>query len=106
MLSLEGTAEFNAQIKLISQGLTNYLELADAPEKCVEFQTKLMVQIEELEGKFSDFDEFIEKINTKREEIYNSFESKKISLVEARNKRANSLMQSSERILKAIRNLV
>ncbi len=106
LLSLEGTAEFNAQIKLISQGLTNYLELSDSPEKCVEFQTKLMVQIEELEGKFSEFDEFIDKIATKRDEIYNSFESKKISLVEARNKRANTLFQSSERILKAIQNRV
>ena len=106
LLSLEGTAEFNAQIKLISQGLTNYLELSDSPEKCVEFQTKLMVQIEELEGKFSEFDEFIEKIATKRDEIYNSFESKKISLVEARNKRANALFQSSDRILKAIQNRV
>ncbi len=106
LLSLEGTAEFNAQIKLISQGLTNYLELSDSPEKCVEYQTKLMVQIEELEGKFSEFDEFIEKIATKRDEIYNSFESKKISLVEARNKRANTLFQSSDRILKAIQNRV
>ncbi|WP_075591367.1 DNA repair ATPase [Labilibacter marinus] len=106
LLSLEGTAEFNAQIKLISQGLTNYLELSDSPEKCIEFQTKLMVQIEELEGKFSEFDEFIDKISTKRDEIYNSFESKKISLVEARNKRANTLFQSSERILKAIQNRV
>ncbi|TLX72623.1 AAA family ATPase [Labilibacter sediminis] len=106
LLSIEGTAEFNAQIKLISQGLTNYIELADSPEKCIEFQTKLMVQIEELEGKFSEFDDFIDKITTKREEIYNSFESKKISLVESRNKRANTLFQSSERILKAIRNRV
>ncbi len=106
LLSLEGTAEFNAQIKLISQGLTNYLELSDSPEKCVEYQTKLMVQVEELEGKFSEFDEFIEKIATKRDEIYNSFESKKISLVEARNKRANTLFQSSDRILKAIQNRV
>ncbi len=106
LLSIEGTAEFNAQIKLISQGLTNYIDLADSPEKCVEFQTKLMVQIEELEGKFSEFDDFLEKISIKREEIYNSFESKKISLVEARNKRANTLLQSSERILKAIQNRV
>ncbi len=106
LLSQEGVAEFNAQIKLISQGLTNYIDLADSPEKCVEFQTKLMVQIEELEGKFSEFDEFIDKITTKREEIYNSFESKKISLVEARNKRANTLLQSADRILKAIQNRI
>ncbi len=106
LLSQEGTAEFNAQIKLISQGLTNYIDLADSPEKCVEFQTKLMVQLEELEGKFSEFDDFLDKITTKREEIYNSFESKKISLVEARNKRANTLQQSAERILKAIHNRV
>ena len=38
-----------------------------------------MVQLEELEGKFSEFDEFIEKINEKREEVYNAFGNDNIS---------------------------
>ena len=102
----EGKAEFNAQIKLISQGVINYLDLCDAPEKTDEYLTKLMVQLEELEGKFSEFNEFVELIASKREEIYDAFESRKISLIEARNRKADSLYQSADRILKAISNRV
>ncbi|MEO1054921.1 MAG: DNA repair ATPase [Bacteroidota bacterium] len=106
LLSVEGKAEFNAQMKLIDQGVINYLDVCDTPEKCEEYLTKLMVQLEELEGKFSEFDEFIEKVGTKREEIYNAFESKKVSLVESRNKRANTLLQAANRILKAAQSRV
>lgn len=98
---VEGKAEFISQIKLIEQGLINFLDISDTPEKCDENMTKLMVRVEELEGKFSEFDEFVEKVAVKREEVYNAFESKRVSLVEARNKRANTLMNSADRILKA-----
>ncbi len=100
--SLEAKAGFNSQLKLVEQGVVNYLDLCDSPSKTDEYLTKLMVQLEEIEGKFSDFDEFIEKITQKREEVYNAFESKKVSLLEARNRRANALMSSAERIIKAI----
>ncbi|UII27217.1 DNA repair ATPase [Fulvivirga maritima] len=101
LMLIEGKAEFNAQIKLLEQGVTNYLDLSDTPKKCDEYLAKLMVQLEELEGKFAEFDDFVLKISEKREDIYNAFESKKVSLVEARNKRANSLQQSAARILSA-----
>ena len=106
LLSKEGKAEFNSQIKLISQSIVNFLDVSDSPEKCDEYLTKLMVQLEELEGKFAEFDEYITLISEKREEIYNAFESKKIALIEKRNKRANTLYQSAERILKGIKNRV
>ncbi len=106
LLSKEGQAEFNSQIKLISQSIVNYLDVSESPEKCDEYLTKLMVQLEELEGKFAEFDEYIALIIEKREEIYNAFESKKIALIEKRNKRANTLYQSAERILKGIKNRV
>ncbi len=106
LMSVEAVAEFNAQIKLINQGVINYLDISETPEKAEEYLTKLMVQLEELEGKFSDFDEFITQLTEKREEVYNAFEAKKLSLVEARNKRATALMNSADRILKGIRNRV
>ena len=102
--SYEGKAEFNAQIKLISQGIINYLDLCDEPDKCEEYLSKLMIQLEELGGKFSEFDEFIEIISAKREEIYNAFESKKVQLIEKRNKKSTSLKSSANRILKGITN--
>ncbi|GAB5524010.1 MAG: DNA repair ATPase [Roseivirga sp.] len=106
LLNVEGKAEFNAQLKLIDQGVVNFLDICDTPEKCDEYLTKLMVQLEELEGKFSEFDEFIEKITIKREEVYDAFETRKVNLVETRNKRASTLYQAAERILKAVQSRI
>jgi hypothetical protein len=106
LFSVEGKAEFNSQIKLISQAVVNYLDVCDAPEKCDEYLTKMMVQVEEIEGRFAEFDEFVVELAEKREEIYAAFDTKKLQLVEARNKRATALMSAAERILKGIRNRV
>lgn len=106
LMSTEAVAEFNAQLKLLDQGIINYLDVSDTPQKCDEYLTKLMVQIEELESKFVEFDEFIGTITEKREEIYNAFENRKKNLVEARNNRTTSLQKSGERILNGIQNRV
>ncbi|MBL9115626.1 MAG: DNA repair ATPase [Verrucomicrobiaceae bacterium] len=100
----EGAAEFQAQMSLLSQSVLNYLEACTSPEKCDEALTRVMVQVEEVEGKFSDFDEFVSEIANKREEIYSAFQGKRTSLVEARNKRCAALGQSAERILSGLRN--
>ena len=98
----EGAAQFGAQLKLINQAVINYLDLCETPEKTDEYLSKVMVQLEELEGNFSDFEEYVDELTEKRDEIYNAFESKKIALVEARNKRAGSLVKSAERVLTTI----
>ncbi|WP_417392095.1 DNA repair ATPase [Gimesia sp.] len=103
LMSVEGVAEFNAQMKLLNQGVVNYLDVCDSPEKCDDFLTKLMIQVEELEGRFAEFDEFVEQLTEKREEIYAAFETRKLAIVESRNKRANSLAKSADRILTGIR---
>ena len=100
----EAQAEFTAQLKLLEQALVNYLDLSDTPAKCDEYSTKLLVQLEELEGKFPDFDQFLTQIAERREVVYEAFESRKVSLVEARNQRASALAQSAERIIKAVQN--
>ncbi len=106
LMGTEAIAEFNAQLKLLDQGMINYLDLADSPDKCDEYLTKLMVQLEELEGKFAEFEEFIGTITEKREEIFAAFDSKKTSLLEARNNRTAALQKAAERILKGIQNRV
>ena len=103
LLGNESKAEFNAQFKLLDQGTVNYLDVADTSEKCDEYLTKLMVQLEELEGKFSEFNEYLDLIQTKREEIYSAFESKKIQLSEVKNKRITTLKQSADRIVNAVK---
>ncbi|MBK1790086.1 DNA repair ATPase [Persicirhabdus sediminis] len=100
----EGVAQFAAQMKLLGQAVVNFLDLCDTAEKCDEYLTKVMVQIEELDGKFSEFDEYLEQLAAKREEVYDAFEARKVALLEKRNKRANNLIKSAERILTGVRN--
>ncbi|BDS06455.1 hypothetical protein NT6N_14950 [Oceaniferula spumae] len=98
----EGTAQFGAQMKLLGQAVVNFLDLCDDPQKCDEYLTKVMVQIEELEGKFAEFDEYAEELAAKREEVYDAFETRKTSLLEKRNQRAANLVKSAERVLSGI----
>lgn len=98
----EGAAQFAAQLRLLDQASVNYLELCGSPGQCDEYLSKLMVQIEELEGRFAEFDEYQEQLTEKRDEIYNAFESKKLSLAEARARRAGSLAKSADRVLATI----
>ena len=102
----EGAAEFNSQLKLLSQAVVNYLDVCDTPERCDEYLTKMMVQVEELEGRFAEFDEFVVQLAEKREEIYAAFDSQRLQLVEARNRRATSLMNSADRILNGIKSRI
>ena len=99
---VEGEAVFHSQLRLISQGVVNYLDISDTSEKCEEYLSKLLIQLEELEGKFSDFEEYLKKISDKREEIYNAFESKKVYLTEQRNKKTARLQSSAERIISGV----
>ena len=62
-----------------------------------------MVQVEELEGRFAEFDEYIEELTRKREEIYEAFEGRKQALIEQRNRRAGNLLKSAERILAGLK---
>ncbi|SEC88761.1 AAA domain (dynein-related subfamily) [Tenacibaculum sp. MAR_2009_124] len=100
--SKEAKADFNAQLKLIDQSIINYIDIANTPEKCDEFLTKTTIQLEELEGKFADYDEFITQIIEKREEVHTAFDNRKNSLIEKRNKKTIALQTAAERILKGI----
>ena len=100
----EAVNQFNAELKLLNQSFNNFLELSDTPQKTEEFLSKLMIQLEDMEGKFAEFEQFIEQINIKREDIYNAFESKKLLLVEKRNKKTNALESAANRILNGIKN--
>jgi hypothetical protein len=98
----EAKADFIAQLKLFDQSIINYIDMASTTEKCDDYLTKLSVQLEELEGKFADFDDYVTQIIEKREEVYSAFENRKNSLVEAKNKKAIALLNAAERILKSI----
>ncbi|MBN8456671.1 MAG: DNA repair ATPase [Verrucomicrobia bacterium] len=99
----EAQAEFGARMSLLGQALANHLDLADSPERCDEALTKLLVQVEELEGRFSDFEEYVDALGVRREEIQSAFDSRRAQLLEARNRRAANLLKSGERILNGIK---
>jgi len=99
---VEGQAEFTSQVKLLEQSTINAIDACDTPERCDDQMTRLMVQIEELEGRFADFDKFVIALSEKRQEIYAAFESRKVALLEARSKRATGLLTAAERILKGV----
>jgi len=100
----EARAEFAAQYKLLTQGITNYIGMCDTVEKCDEYLTKLMITIEELEGRFADYEEFADQLAEKREEAYNAFTNRKQVLDEEKKRRVGSMVSAAERILKGIIN--
>lgn len=102
LMGSEGRAEFGAQFKLLSQGVSSAIALSDTPEKCDEQLSRLMVQLEELEGRFSEFDEFLGDLAEKRDEVYEAFESKKQQLLDDRNRRAQNIARAADRILDGI----
>ncbi|QIY91797.1 DNA repair ATPase [Chryseobacterium gallinarum] len=98
----ELASDFQAQITLFDQSVINFLELSQTPEKCDEYLTKLSIQLEEMETKFIDFEDFIQKIGNKREEVYGHFQNKRVQLTESRNKRTQNLFDAAQRILKSV----
>ncbi|WP_294217924.1 DNA repair ATPase [uncultured Chryseobacterium sp.] len=98
----ELSADFQAQMTLFDQSVINFLELSQTPEKCDDYLTKLSIQLEEMETRFVDFDEFVQKIGEKREEVYGHFQNKRVQLTEARNRRTQRLYDSAQRILKSV----
>ncbi|MDR0777161.1 MAG: DNA repair ATPase [Azonexus sp.] len=98
----ESTAEFGAQFKLFGQSLENAIELADTPEKCDDALTRLLTQLEELEGRFAEQEQFLADIAAKRETVYESILAKRQILLDARNRRARAIVDAAARILAGI----
>jgi hypothetical protein len=98
----EGRAEFGVQFKLLSQSVTSALALATTPEACDEQLGRLMLQLEELEGRFGELDEFSVQLAEKREDVLDAVNAKRQLLVEERQRRAQSLATAAERVLAGI----
>ena len=102
----ELSAEFASQSQLLDQGIINYLELCDTPDKCEEFQTKLMVQVEELEAGFAENETFVLELADRRSRIADAFEARRLELVERFNRRSATQFATAERILEGIHHRV
>jgi ATPase involved in DNA repair/ATPase family associated with various cellular activities (AAA) len=98
----EATAEFGAQFTLLSQSIAGALGLAETPEQCDEQLARLLIQLEELESRFGEHDAFLADILEKREELYQTFESRKQALLDQRQRRAQTLANAGDRLLAGI----
>ncbi|MDX2019569.1 MAG: DNA repair ATPase [Deltaproteobacteria bacterium] len=102
LLKGEGEAEFAAQFKLFGQSVSSAVGMAETPQACDEQLSRLMVQMEELESRFSEFDEYLTVLAGKREEVYEALNQKKQRLLDERQRRAANLMSAAERILQGV----
>ena len=98
----EGRAEFGAQVKLLTQSVASALAQCDTPERCDQELTRLLVQLEELEGRFADIDELTTELATKREEIVDAVGARKQLLSAERQRRASNLQKAAQRILDGV----
>ncbi|MBL4634354.1 MAG: DNA repair ATPase, partial [Kofleriaceae bacterium] len=98
----EGKAEFGAQFKLLGQAVTSAIALSDTPQRCDDELSRVMVQVEELEAHFAEFDEFLVELANKREDVYEAFSTKRQQLLDARQRKAQNLVGAAERILSGV----
>ncbi|HEY4057935.1 MAG TPA: DNA repair ATPase, partial [Kofleriaceae bacterium] len=98
----EGRAEFGAQVKLLAQAVASALAQCDTPERCDQELTRLLVQLEELEGRFADIDELTAELAEKRVEIVDAVGARKQVLAAERQRRANNLVKAAQRILDGV----
>ncbi|GAA2728744.1 DNA repair ATPase [Actinocorallia aurantiaca] len=99
LLSAEGRAAFAAEFALLGQAITAALAAAGTPEQCDEQLGKLLLQLESLESRFAEFDDYLAELEGKREDVYEAFSSRKQALLDERTRRADRLVASADRIL-------
>ncbi|MEU6390181.1 DNA repair ATPase [Streptomyces sp. NPDC046939] len=98
----EGRAEFAAQFSLLGQAVTGALAVATTPDACDDQLARLLLQVENLEGRFAESDAFLADLDTKRLAIHEAFAARKQTLADARARHAERLATSADRILDSV----
>ncbi|MFF4287645.1 DNA repair ATPase [Streptomyces sp. NPDC001633] len=102
LLDHEGRAEFAAEFALLGQAVTGALAVADTPGACDEQLARMLVRLENLESRCTDFDDVLGELADKRTEVYEAFSARKQALADARAGRAEQLAASAARILQTV----
>ncbi|MEU8670268.1 DNA repair ATPase [Streptomyces anulatus] len=102
LLSKEGRAEFAAEFALLGQAVTGALAAADTPEACDDQLARLLLQLENLESRFAEFDDFLAELSERRTEVYEAFSARKQTLQDERARRAERLAGSAVRVLETV----
>ncbi len=102
LFAKEGAAEFGVQFNLLEQNMTNALARAASPEACDTELSRLLLLLENLETRFGELEDFLDRLTTKREEIFEAFSARRQSLLDERQRRADQLMTAAKRVLDGI----
>lgn len=76
--------------------------MADTPDKCDEQLGRLMLQVENLESRFGESEDFAAQLAAKREDVYEAFSARKQTQLDDLARRADRLFASAERVLGSI----
>ncbi|MEU6462568.1 DNA repair ATPase [Streptomyces sp. NPDC046976] len=98
----EGRAEFAAETALLAQAVTAALAGATTPESCDDQLASVLARLEDLDGRFAEFDDFLTELAGRRTEIYEAFAARKQSLADVRARRAEQLAVSAGRMLETV----
>ncbi|MET8609270.1 DNA repair ATPase [Streptomyces misionensis] len=98
----EGRAEFGAETALLAQAVTAALAASGTPEACDDQLAAVLARLEDLDGRFAEFDDFLGELADKRAEIHEAFAARKQSLADARARRAEQLAVSAGRMLETV----
>ncbi|HEX4818127.1 MAG TPA: DNA repair ATPase [Nonomuraea sp.] len=102
LLGAEGRAAFAAEFALLGQTVTGALAVAGTPGKCDEQLGRLMLQLENLESRFGEFDDFAAQLAAKRDDVYEAFSARKQTQLDELARRADRIFASAERVLGGI----
>ncbi|MFD8801508.1 DNA repair ATPase [Streptomyces atroolivaceus] len=102
LVSREGQAEFAAEFALLGQTVTGALASADSPGSCDEQLARVLLQMENLESRFAESDDFLLRIAERRTEVYEAFSGRKQTLQDAAARRAERLAESAARVLETV----
>nr|WP_203600238.1 DNA repair ATPase [Streptomyces sp. SID9727] len=98
----EGRAEFAAESALLGQAVTAALAAADTPESCDEQLARLLLQLENLEARFAEYDDFLAELGERRTEVYEAFSARKQGLQDELARRTERLADSAARVLDTV----
>ncbi|MFB6778678.1 DNA repair ATPase [Streptomyces sp. NPDC056352] len=102
LLDHEGRAEFAAEFALLGQAVTGALAVTDSPDACDEQLARLLLQLENLESRFAEYDGFLAELAERRTEVYEAFSARKQTLQDDRARRAERLADSAARVLETV----
>ena len=98
----EGAAAFSVEMTLFAQSSTGELARLNTPEDCDEALGRLLLQLEDLETRFAEFDDELAQIGDKRDETYEVFQGRKQALLDDRQRQGQRLTEAADRILAGI----